>query len=477
MKSSTNTKIFKLLSLFTGTEALGIICSIVKMKLVALWLHAAGVGLFGIFNTTIDTIYILSGLGLRQSAVRDVSANSSDPGRLKDIIRSVRSWGIVSGLLGAAIISICSVLFSSLIFGNKERWYDFIILAVALLFNSLITSEQAILQGCSRFKTIAKTAIISSVVGLMLSIPLYRFCGQISVPISISLYSIIGFIVYFCVRDKSYQFSLPNASELKAGKSFVRLGGYIAAATFMSNLAHMLFVAFINRVGSETEMGLYQAGNTLVIRYMSIIFSAISIEFYPRISKVFHSSLRTSIFVSHEISLLLSIITPMLLIFILLRSVFVKLLYTEDFLAIIPFITIAIANVIFRAVSNCLAICTLARGEGKIFVITETLDAIIGLALGVMFYRRMGLTGIGIALVLWYFIYFLMTGYIYLFKYRLKLQKSTIVILTVSTIVSGISIFIKMAYDSLWSNLTIISFLICYLLFLIYKAKHLRTKR
>lgn len=66
MKNSLTAKVLKVIGVFSGAEAFGIICSVVKMKLVAMWLSATGVGLFGLFGTTVDTVSIITGLGLRQ---------------------------------------------------------------------------------------------------------------------------------------------------------------------------------------------------------------------------------------------------------------------------------------------------------------------------------------------------------------------------------------------------------------------------
>ena len=75
-------KILKVMALFTGMQFFTILCTIVKTKLVALWLSADGVGLFGILNTTVETTATLTDMGLRQSAVRDVAQSAGKPSHL-----------------------------------------------------------------------------------------------------------------------------------------------------------------------------------------------------------------------------------------------------------------------------------------------------------------------------------------------------------------------------------------------------------
>ena len=62
-------RIVKATGLFGGVQVINILCSLVKTKLIAVWLGAEGVGLIGLYNTTVDMMTSLTGLGLRNSSV------------------------------------------------------------------------------------------------------------------------------------------------------------------------------------------------------------------------------------------------------------------------------------------------------------------------------------------------------------------------------------------------------------------------
>lgn len=425
MRNSLTKRVLKVIGVFSGAEAFGILCSIVKMKLVAMWLSATGVGLFGIFNTTIDTISIITGLGLRQSGVREIAKNNNSEGILRKVVATLRSWSLLSGVLGGLLISFLAPWLSYGFFGNMDHWWQFVLLAGALLMNSLIGGEQAILQGTEFFKRLAKASVCGSATGLAISIPMFRWLGNVSVPLSILAYSFSILFFLYLNRNKSFPYKLTGWSEMKENSGFVKLGGYIALATFATNLAQMIFMSWLNREASTAEVGYFQAGNTLVFRYTSIIFGAVGLEFYPRMAANSHSNKRMSLFVSHEISLLLKIFTPMLIAFLLLRKWIVDILYTSDFYVILPFISIAIFTIILRSVSTCMAFSIIAKGDGKTYLFTEGVDAIIGVCLNIWLYRLYGLTGIGIAQVIWYGIYTLMIATIYFFRYRLRLSRGS----------------------------------------------------
>ncbi len=440
MSHKLTEKVLKVMGVFSGAEALGIVCSIVKMKLVALWLGATGVGLFGIYNTTVDTASIITGLGLRQSGVRDIAQSRNHKERFLRSVALLRSWSLASGLAGCMVISFFAPFLSLWFFGDSSRWWDFMILGGALLLNSLISGEQAILQGSDLLKRLAKSSASGALTGLALSIPMFRYLGDKSVPLSILAYGISMLVFLVINRNRSVPYRLAPIREMGAGMGVVKLGGFIAAATFATNLAQMIFLSWLNRETSTVEVGYFQAGNTLVFRYTSLIFGAVGLEFYPRMAANSYSPGRMMLFVSHEITLLLRIFTPMLVVFLLLRGVVVDLLYTADFEVIVPFITIAIFTVILRSVSTCMAFTIIAKGDGKTYLVTESVDAAIGLTLNIILYSHLGLLGIGIAQVLWYAIYSGMISVIYFHSYRMRIKRATLLNILLSILISGIGI-------------------------------------
>lgn len=402
-----------------------------------MWLSATGVGLFGIFNTTVDTISIITGLGLRQSGVREVARHSHSKEILRRIAGVVRSWTIVSGGLGGLVISFLAPWLSLWFFGDMAYWWQFMILAGALLLNSMIGGEQAILQGTEQYRLLARANVSGAALGLAISIPMFRCMGDKSVPLSILAYSLS--ILFFLIlnRNRKIPYKLAEPGVLREGRGLVKLGGYIALASFATNLAQMIFMSWLSRGASTAEVGYFQAGNTLVFRYTSIIFGAVGLEFYPRMAANSHSPRRMSLFVSHEISLLLKIFTPMLIAFVLFRRWIVELLYTADFGVILPFITIAIFTIILRSVSTCMAFSIIAKGDGKTYLLTESLDAAIGLSLNIWLYGLYGLTGIGIAQVAWYATYTLMVSLVYFCRYRLRLSRGAVIATMTAAILSA----------------------------------------
>ena len=90
--------VLKAMSVFGGGQVVGILCSIIRTKLVAVWLGATGMGIFALYNSTIEMISVFTRFELRNSAVRELASAGS---RLGLICSVVRRWAWALGILGA----------------------------------------------------------------------------------------------------------------------------------------------------------------------------------------------------------------------------------------------------------------------------------------------------------------------------------------------------------------------------------------
>ena len=64
--------ITKAAALFGGVQVVSILCSVIRTKVVAVLLGSVGIGVIGLYNSAIETITALTGLGIRSSSVREI---------------------------------------------------------------------------------------------------------------------------------------------------------------------------------------------------------------------------------------------------------------------------------------------------------------------------------------------------------------------------------------------------------------------
>lgn len=440
-RNAISRQIIKAMSVFGGVQVLTILCSIVRTKLVAVWIGPVGIGLFGIYNSAIDMINTIANLGIRSSSVRDISieVEHGNHRRIAEIIGVVRRWTWALGAMAALLMLAAAPLLSRWTFGDDNHSLGFVALSVAVMLTAIVNCEQSILQGTRQLRRLAQVGVYSAAVGLVVSVPLFYFMRAQSIVLSIIAYVAAAAFFAWKFRNKDYAditVRLTASQVVSRGAGFVRLGIFMTLGTFLSMLSSYIFIAYLNHASGTAAVGHYQAGYTLIHRYAGLIFTAIGTEYYPRLASVCQSRWRTRLFVSQEINITLTVLAAIVAVFILSRQLVVNILYSADFNAIIPFITYASIGIVFQAISWCMAYVIIARGKGKIYILTEIASTAIGLALNITFYNIAGLTGLGWAYAVWYAIYTIIVGVVYFRVFRLTLHRSTLIVALYATTVA-----------------------------------------
>ena len=418
----------KAMGLFGGVQVMGILCSIIRTKLVAMWIGPVGIGLFGLFNNALEMIATGTNLGIRSSSVRDISQamEKRDPSLVARMVTVVRKWSLWLGLAGALLTLAAAPLLSEWTFGDSTHIWGFVVLSVAVLLQALTNGEYAVLQGTARLKRLASVTLWGTIVGLAVSVPLFYLLRERSIVPSIIAYALALAAFAWLFRNRDYPVAeVTHRETFDMGKGFVRLGIYMTLGNFATILASYAFNAWLNIHAGTDQVGFYQAGYTLINKYTGLILTALGMEYYPRLSRVADSKLRLRAFVSQEINVAIAIMAPVVALFILLRELVVWILYTPEFNVILTFVSWGMIGTVLRTLSWCLAFTILAKGDGKTYLWTEVASAVINLVLNIVFYRWWGLTGLGVAFLVSYLLYTLIIAVVYFKTYKLSVTRAS----------------------------------------------------
>ena len=421
--SATTTRVLKALKIFGGVQAITILCSVVRTKLAALWLGPVGVGLMTIYNSTMDLIAQTSQLNIQQSAVRELSQCRTDAPRAARLTAAVRRLALMLALPAMLALILCSPLISRWAFGDTSHTAAFVVLSPWLVLSAVAGIEMAVMRANDKLKNLANASRYAALTSVAVAVPLFYYLRLKAVIPVLLIYPAFNCIYAFIFRDRSVpRVPLPLGRVWKESRGVLSLGVYMTVSSFVTLLASNVFVIYLNKQYSGETVGIYQAGYTLVNTYVGMIFTAIAMEYYPRLSSVVRSSLRTAVVVSHEVKMALLVLMPVAVLFIACSGLIVKILYTSRFEAALPYIVIGATGVFFRAVSWCLAFVILARGDGKVYVFTELASALVFVALYIPLFNRFGFAGIGVGYVAWYAIYFAITYAVCRMRYGLRFR-------------------------------------------------------
>ena len=127
-ENSSYKNIFKTTFLFGFVQVFNIIVKVILNKVVAVLLGAEGLGIIGIYNNVSKMIATGAGLGINQSAVRDISEANAERNseKFSRTISLVNKVIIFTSLLGIAVTLSLSPFLSKWTFGNNEYIIGFL---------------------------------------------------------------------------------------------------------------------------------------------------------------------------------------------------------------------------------------------------------------------------------------------------------------------------------------------------------------
>lgn len=425
--------VVKAVGVLSGVQAVTVVSSVVRIKIIALWLGAAGIGLFGIFQTALDFLVLIAQMGLGTSATREIAIQPDDSLRAR-AVSVIKAWGWRLALLGLLLTLLVSPWLSLWSFDSVSHSGLFMMLSLAVCCAVLLGTVTAVLQGLRSFTAMARGTVIGSVGGLIVCIPLYYYLGESSIVPSLIAFNLVTLLgmIWASRHDKelsALRSVLPVISRdeiITAGKRLLTLGWWITVAYAAGTLSTYAFLSYLNREADIASVGFYQAGYTLLVRYSSFVFGALGTEYYPRISSVQRSPKRLSILASHEISLLTGAFISIVTGFIAVAPLIIKILYTSGFEVILPYIYLGAPGSVFRAGAVALSFIILAKGDGPRYVITECLSAAVFLIASILCYNKFGLAGMGVAYLAWFAYDMLQAWFVTRSRYGIKLSQHTL---------------------------------------------------
>jgi len=401
--------IFKATTLFGGVQVYQILINVIRSKFVAVLLGTAGMGIQGLYQSTLQFIQSISSLGLSGSAVRDVSeANGSgNTEKISRTVTTLRRLVWITGLAGMVAVMALSPVLSKLTFGSYDYTLPFIILSCILLLDQLASGQRVVLQGLRRLKDLARASAIGATVGLIVTVPIYYAFGIKGIVPTLILNSAITLTVTWLFSRKV---SVPKAQMTaretwQNGKLMVRMGLAMSVSGILSTGVAYVLRSFIMHNGGTAAVGLFQAGFVIINTYVGMVFSAMGTDYYPRLAAVNKDNAECRKIVSQQGEIATHILAPLLCGCVLLMPLIIKILYSDQFLEASPFVLWCCPGMMFKLASWLIAFQFVAKAESRLFIFTELTANVFYLLLSILGYRLGGLTGLGIAFTVDYFVY------------------------------------------------------------------------
>jgi len=387
--------------LFSGVKVVTVIVSIVKNKLAAVLLGPIGVGIINVYNTYLSFVQTGACLGLSQSAVRDISEayEQKDPKKFSRIICVTNRLVLLTSLLGIVVTIIMSPFFSKWGFGNGSYTISFILLSLSVGAQIYVENRIAILKGMRQMRALALSSIIGAVVGLLICAPLYYFFHEQGIVPTFILSAFVSLIVTnYYVNRIHYEIISPSLKEVKTeGGPMLKMGIALMMINFLSGIASTIVISFLRGNGGLEIVAYYGSGKAIISQYFGIVLTAMTTDYYPRICGIYKDNARLKEEVNAQSRLGMVMTFPLALIFVAFASIFIPLLFSDQFLAVSGFTDWALLGTLISIPSNCIAMVLLAKQDAKVFTTISLVINAFNVFLFIGAFYLYGLIGLGIA--------------------------------------------------------------------------------
>jgi PST family polysaccharide transporter len=397
-------------SIIGGSSLLNVLISLVRMKVVALLLGPAGVGVVGLFHNVLQVAGTVSGMGVGASGLRQIAAAqaNSDADSLR-LVRTTLFWtSLALGLFGAFVFVLFEDEIASFVILDP-RWAGVLgWLAIGIILIVIYGNQIAVLNGLRRIGDIARIQVTSAFLASLIGIAFLLAWGTSGLIGYVLSASVASFLValYFVRRSPTAGGRTPTGREvLSCARGLFALGiPYMWSG--LINICGLLVVRIIveHRLGT-TSLGHFQAAWAIGMIYIGFILASMGTDYYPRLSGCIAEHAAARQLVNEQIEVAVLLAAPLVIGVLALAPWLVPLLYSKAFAPSSAILQWQLLGDILKVVSWPLSMVTLAAGAGRTYALTETAATVV-LVLGVFLgIEAFGLIGTGVGYFVAYAVY------------------------------------------------------------------------
>ncbi len=434
-ENSSYNQILKSTTIFGGSQVLVILIGLIRTKIIAVLLGPMGVGIIGIYQSVIEMVRSTCSLGIDTAGVKDIAEadNNTDKDSLYKTITRFNKWFRASALLALLIcIAFCYPI-SHWAFGSDDYAIYIACLSVAAALHILATGKSTILQGLRKIPEMAKSAVWGSLIGLIVTIPVYYIWRLDGIVPALIINALIWFLcVMFYYRKQTIKgIDISNKEAFEAGLSSLRLGVYIVLAGIVSTVSMFLVRAYISRNIDLDAAGLFQSAWVITNVYLGLILKSMGSDYFPRLSAISGEKEKVKKLVNEQSYIVLVIALPIIVGMLLFADFALSVLYSYDFTGAGTILRWQVLGTFLKVLCWPISFILLARNKGLVFLITEIIFYVAYLLSAYLLYPAYGLDAAGIGYLIAYAVYFpviVWAGYsISEFKWNGDILKMTLV--------------------------------------------------
>lgn len=440
--------IFKSTGLFGVSQFIKIAVKLISNKVAAIFLGTAGIGMIGLLENILALIQGFTSLGIASSSVREVALLNDNPKKEKRLLKIIYHWALITGILGFVVSIIFSNYINNEVFNTDSHLVWVLALSVYFIFSAITSIRVSVLQAKKQVFKIVQFHIVSAVITAVLAIALYYFFqkeGIVPVFIFSSFFQFI-FSLYLTKNIKVAAEKIQLKSLITEGLPIIKLGVLLSLSVIFGQICFYIIRWFLKENYSFDTLGIYQVSNTLLVGYLGLVFSAMANDYYPRLCNYENDTKRFNDLVNDQTEMALLLVVPAVLILYLIAPFLIELLYSKEFLKVLNVLIFGLFAIVLKAIVWPIGFIPLIKGNKLLYLKQNLLGDGINVLASIWLFFQFGLLGLGMAMVVMFFVSGVYNFYTAKVNYDFKFRKNTLQVLIISCLI-GISAVIVMLFN------------------------------
>lgn len=449
-EQSSHKQILRSSFIIGGASVINILVGLLRMKVVAVLLGPAGVGLIGILNNLMATGSNIAALGVANSGTRQVAdaVGRDDPDAI-DISRQALFLGtLILAVLGSFLFWCVRDLIAVHILGDKDLAPFVGWVSIGIGLTVATGSQRALLTGMRRVGDIARMTVVSSLVGALVGIASIYYLGEPGIILLVLSAPLAGLIIsyFYVARLPKVQSTRSSFHEMKQQWAvLLKLGLAFMVAGLAMPVGQLAVRAMVqNQLGLES-LGHFQASWAISMTYIGFVLGAMGTDYYPRLTAAIKDHSKVTKLVNEQAEVAVLLAGPVLIAMMALAPWVITLLYSDEFTASISVLRWQILGDTLKIISWPMGFIILASGRGKVFVFTETVVVSVFVVVSWFLIPYYGLDATGLAFLLMYLAYLpllmVVTRQLIGFSLSKRVKKDAIFLFSLCSLIAGLGYY------------------------------------
>jgi polysaccharide transporter, PST family len=403
------------------TSILSLMANIVKMatgfiinKVIAIYAGPSGIAQIGNFQNFFAIISSLSTGSINQGVTKYIATYRDLPSLQRKYIDIAFSITFICSCIIGTILIVFNRLVAKLILNDVSFSFLFLLLGILLILYAMNNILLSIINGFKEIKKYVTINIFSSILSLLISVPL-----TILFSLEGALYSLIlsqTFIIFLTIifiRNEEWFKKIKFRVTIQKNilKDYLNYSIISLIHVLTVPVSYFIIRNYIMDNLSTEEAGYWQGIMKISETYLMFITISLSTYYLPILSETKdYSILRKEIISGFKF--VIPVILLISLIIFILKDYIILILYSKDFLEMRSLFLFQLIGDIFKISSWLISFIMVAKTMTKLVILTEIIYSISFVILSLVFINFFGLIGVTYAYALSYFLYFLLVGYL-----------------------------------------------------------------